>query len=173
MKLFTYQHKNFYHPERLLLADEQYVHSDDIKNFQWMKKQLEIHLNSKLDNYPIWVWPAKPDLRCSGHLSTKTQGVLLTLDVPDHLVLLSDFYAWHSVLNNGFLELVENEEETLSGTAQELQIIKEKSWLRCFDLESIKNCHLWYKANQKQVLQGVIPYIEPQFIIGIKYFVAK
>ena len=62
--------------------------------------------------FPVWAWHTwygtrrrKPDLRFSdvrAHAATEPQ-VLLTLEVPDEEVLLSDFGAWHHVLNRWYL----------------------------------------------------------------------
>jgi hypothetical protein len=62
--------------------------------------------------YPLWAWqqylgPAKPkpDLRSSEmkHWGSMERHVLLTLDVPDHEVLLHDYEAWHFPLNHWYL----------------------------------------------------------------------
>ena len=36
---------------------------------------------------------------------------LITAEIPDHKVLLSDFDMWHIVLNNAYLALTEEEDE--------------------------------------------------------------
>ena len=69
----------------------------------WMIKQMEargLHTN---DLPPIWAWQRKPDLRRSAHLSKGEKGVRLQLEVPEDLVLFSEFNAWHSVLNNSYI----------------------------------------------------------------------
>ena len=60
---------------------------------------------------PIWVWVRpKPDLRQAGYLQRGRKGVLLELEIDSHRILLSDFDAWHCVLNHWYLALTEYEE---------------------------------------------------------------
>ena len=58
--------------------------------------------------YPLWAyyrWEGiarpKPDLRSSGMKVCGSEGrhVLMTVDIPDERVLLSDYFAWHYCLN--------------------------------------------------------------------------
>lgn len=58
--------------------------------------------------YPIWAYyrwmgvkRSKPDLRSSAVKLPPEQGrrVLMTVDIPEERVLLSDFFGWHSCLN--------------------------------------------------------------------------
>lgn len=62
--------------------------------------------------YPIWAWRQyrgsarpKPDLRDSMMKAwgREERHVLLTLEVPDHQVLLHDYDAWHYPLNHWYL----------------------------------------------------------------------
>jgi len=68
--------------------------------------------------YPLWGWyrwqgagRCRPDLRCAGHLERRVPGFRIEVDLPDHMVLLSDFDAWHCVLNRSLLSLNEREFE--------------------------------------------------------------
>lgn len=59
--------------------------------------------------FPVWAWyqwegmRKRPDMRVHGRNwgEKGTPIVLLTIEVPDNLVLLSDFDYWHCVLNDG------------------------------------------------------------------------
>ncbi len=76
----------------------------------WMSEQMRDRLGPSPtgSDYPVWVWyqwdrqHPKPDLRSSGHLSPGQRGYRLELLMPKATVLLSDFEAWHCVLNNWY-----------------------------------------------------------------------
>ena len=72
--------------------------------YDWMVRQLEQRVkNYPRNKYPIWAWyHPKPDLRRSGHLPRGTSGVRVEFLVSSDRVLLSDFEAWHAVLNFDF-----------------------------------------------------------------------
>lgn len=53
----------------------------------------------------------KPDLRSSGHLPKGATGVRIEFEIPENRVILSDFDAWHFVLNRWFLCLCEKEDK--------------------------------------------------------------
>ena len=79
--------------------------------YEWMSKKLKEKIgdSSKFD-FPIWAWHTlygksiDPDitkelLDIYSHNNENKDLYLLKLFVPEHLVLLSDFDAWHSPLN--------------------------------------------------------------------------
>jgi hypothetical protein len=75
---------------------------------RWMHRQMQAHVPGFGGRYPWWGWARpKPDLRHAGHLPHGASGVRLGLELPDEEVLLSDFDAWHVVLNRGYLALSE------------------------------------------------------------------
>ena len=68
----------------------------------------------------------KPDLRYAGKLDKGVQGVLLEVTLDLEQVLISDFMAWHCVLNDGYLAFTEEENESFySGV---LETTKKESW---------------------------------------------
>jgi len=74
--------------------------------YDWMRAQMRQRLAHYDGHYPWWGWHTpRPDLRQSAHLPHGTQGVRLELQIDPTEVLLSDFDAWHSVLNHGYLAL--------------------------------------------------------------------
>ncbi|MEA1894498.1 MAG: DUF3841 domain-containing protein [Euryarchaeota archaeon] len=77
--------------------------------YDWMAGQLEERVKEyPCNKYPIWAWHhPKPDLRRSGHLPRDTMGVRVEILVNSDRVLLSDFEAWHAVLNCWYLSLSE------------------------------------------------------------------
>ena len=90
--------------------------------------------------YPMWSWyqwegkRKKPDMRSHayGHGKPGTPIVLITFDAPDSQVVLSDFDAWHVVLNDGLLS---GEDE--DGSSREERIA---SWQNIFDLNEEYLC---------------------------------
>lgn len=85
--------------------------------FHWIADEMRRRLPPSHAKFPIWGWyrwqgeaRARPDLRTSGHLAKGTPGICIEFEVPDNRVLLSDFDAWHCVLNGSFLSLSEEED---------------------------------------------------------------
>lgn len=98
---------------------------------------------------PVWAWyhahganKPKPDLRQSGHLPKGEKGVRIEFTIPKEMVLLSNFDAWHSVLNDWCFALDDDEYEHYERLEQtlppdEFQGIKEQTWQKIFDLSLI------------------------------------
>ena len=89
--------------------------------YRWMSEQMRLRLPSNPARYPLWGWyrwqgvgRSRPDLRYAGHLERRVPGVRIEVDLPDDVVLLSGFDAWHCVLNRSLLSLNEDEFEALS-----------------------------------------------------------
>jgi hypothetical protein len=80
--------------------------------YQWLMEQMKERLPGYSGRYPLWAWyHPKPDLRYAGLLPRGTRGVRIEFVAPVDRILLSDFDAWHAVLNKGFLALDEAEDE--------------------------------------------------------------
>jgi hypothetical protein len=83
--------------------------------YDWLCKKMDerCSVSRPADvTYPIWAWywwagpkKRKPDLRFEStrHYATSEPCVLMTLDVPDGEVLLTEYHAWHHVLNAWYL----------------------------------------------------------------------
>lgn len=71
-----------------------------LDSYNWLKEQLEIKgLNLKY-NYPFWVWIERPDFREYRKEIPKGGSLfLLELDIPKEEIIISNFGAWHMVLN--------------------------------------------------------------------------
>jgi hypothetical protein len=123
--------------------------------YDWMVGQLEQQVkNYPHKKYPIWAWyHPKQDLRRSGHLPRGTSGVRVEFLVSSDRVLLSDFEAWHAVLNCWYLSLSDEESDNWDNRCERAGIqigwenwplpspFKEeilRSWERIFDLELLK-----------------------------------
>lgn len=98
--------------EQVLYADPHQIPEEFRHAYDWMRDQMWRRIHGYSGRYPWWGWASPcPDLRQSGHLPRGTRGVRLELALAPVEVLLSDFDAWHVVLNHGYLALSENEEE--------------------------------------------------------------
>jgi hypothetical protein len=73
--------------------------------YDWMRWQMHRRIDGYTGRYPMWLWARirRYDLTSLvRHSAAEFPGqVLLTLRVPAGRVVLSDFMAWHSVLNGG------------------------------------------------------------------------
>lgn len=84
--------------------------------YRWMADQLRKQVNSSL-KYPRWIWyqiegnnsPLSVN-KCFYRVDNG-EFVLLVFDVPEKLVLLSDYIIWHICLNGGHLEYTEKESD--------------------------------------------------------------
>lgn len=132
-----------------LLADNIVDEFNFKDSYDWLISEMEQRVSTKPNNvsYPIWAWHTrnwkhkKPDLREAGYEKRGTESVLLEIEKPDKEVLLSDFDAWHFVLNNWFFGDAQNEKEwdkedewfekLDKQTQNELKL---KSWQKIFDI---------------------------------------
>ncbi len=153
--------------------------------YRWMRQQMRSRIPGYGGRYPWWGWARpKPDLRRAGHLPRGTSGVRLELELSDEEVLLSDFDAWHVVLNRGYLALNEAEFDDFYRRFEaavpnphawpppepwHTTIIS--SWERIFDLDALTTDPDWY---------GPVTYIQVTFeclrledVRHVDYFVAR
>ena len=124
--------------------------------YKWMAEQMKKRIRSTPVGveYPVWFWykrkgeRKKPDLRSKREFCEKGKTMyLIEANIPDEDVLLSDFMAWHFVLNETHTyHSAKTEEEfdrldewlnSLSQDEREKEI--EKSWETIFDIEPYKN----------------------------------
>ncbi|UHA73255.1 DUF3841 domain-containing protein [Paenibacillus sp. 481] len=138
-----------------LAGHSKYVWESFIHPYHWMMEQMKLRIANYTGEYPIWLWTIRPDLRCSGHLERGLDGVLLEVELRSEDVLISDFQAWHMVLNDSFLAFDE-EEEALFNNGK-LSITKEQSWERIFDYSTLYKHEYWCDAEYDlQVVTGRI-----------------
>lgn len=135
-----------------------------------MMSQMEKRIPNYQGEYPIWLWwTEKPDLRCSGHFERGIQAVCLEVEIPNECILLSDFDAWHCVLNDSFCLLFEEEYKLVNqGT---FHLTKEKSWERIFDLQAFLESSYW--NNSLQEFQGVTGKLEVKHVKKVRSFKAR
>lgn len=150
-----------------LVGDKNYIIEDFEKYYLWMMKQMSKRLSDYNGEYPIWLWPKRPDLRMSGYLPKGKPGVLLQIDLDEKNVLLSDFIVWHIVLNDGFISITDEEEELYDQGKSGMT--KEQSWERIFDFHLLKKAELI----DMEELQGVTGKIDIKNIKSVKKFVSR
>jgi len=142
MILWTIQHKAAYEEmlrTGVLRANSKYIFEESFReSYGWMADQMKRRIGNPPAGVtlPVWAWyqwegkRKRPDMRSPGRSSDKgVPIVLLTIDVPDDQVLLSDFDYWHVVLNDG--ELIFPYDENTVYFKEERQ----KSWENIFDYE--------------------------------------
>ena len=120
-----------------------------VRGYNWLIKQMETKIGPRPNDvkYPVWAWHTrnwlhkKPDLRETGYGTRGRKCVCLEIEKPDEDVLLSDFDAWHAVLNKWYLDDSANEaeweliHEWFDGLPIETKNrIKEESWQKIFDI---------------------------------------
>jgi hypothetical protein len=137
--------------------------------YDWMVRQLERRVKNYPHNkYPIWAWyHPKPDLRRGGHLSRGASGVRVEFIVSSARVLLSDFEAWHAVLNCWYLSLSEEESENWENRCERAGI--KIGWERIFDLELLKKHSEWIGG---ETIQACIEKIYVDDVVTVTYFEA-
>ncbi len=143
MILWTIQHKEAYIDmlrTGSLRANNNYLFCQDDfpEAYNWMAQQIRERISEPPDGvqYPVWLWHTwederkRPDMRKNWYGDKGTPIVLLTVDVPDNAVLLSDFDTWHFVLSNAYLP--KNTEDDRPHSIEETR----KSWNQIFDIFS-------------------------------------
>lgn len=172
-------------PRTALYLDEP---DNDIfsRSYAWMTVQMEKRMRvprPEPANYPLWVWVQVGSYRKEFHPSSDEyehgKSVLLTLDVPEDEILLSDFDIWHCVLNefstgtdrmmerrlNRFLD--ENGVHTkLKDYPPELREYVVSSWERVFDLDRRDRDFPTMRRNRN--IQGTMWQIRSEWVSGYR-----
>ena len=163
MKLWTIQHENVYSnmlQTGVLRADSNYICIEDFwDSYEWLMEQMKKRIGRPPQGVelPVWAWyqcdgqRKRPDMR--RHVRSSEKGVpivLLTIDVPEEKVLLSDFDYWHVVLNDGDLIYPFDEKKIFSKEE------RQKSWEKIFDYDKAydneeRKSGLWTQATMWEI----------------------
>lgn len=143
MRLWTIQHNLAY--EKMmqcgrLTADNNFLFCENDFRFayDWMSSQMQDRIGNAPNgiDYPVWAWyqwdgqRKQLDMRKHRKWSAKgTPVVLLTIDVPDNQVLLSDFDAWHFVMNNIYYPKSDADFDNIDCATEQQKV---ESWNRIF-----------------------------------------
>lgn len=177
MILWTIQHKEAY--DKLLKngairGTPMYIVDESFKEaYEWMVVQMRNRIGNPPEGvtYPVWAWyqwegnRKRPDMRVHGRgWSAKgTPIVLLTLDVPDSCVLLSDFDYWHVVLNNG--EIIFPYNEFAHYSKEERQ----RSWENIFDI----SCSFDGDEHPFLSTQATMWEIKAEWVVKVEHFISR
>lgn len=176
MILWTIQHKVAYEEllrTKVLRANPEYICEEFFReSYDWMAEQMKKRIGNPPEgvSQPVWAWyqwegkRKRPDMRshgCWGHKGTPI--VLLTLDVPDECVLLSDFDYWHVVLNDG--ELIFTIDDNMVYSEEE----RRKSWEKIFDYTCT------FDGEQHDVLstQATMWEIKAEWVVKAEHFISR
>ena len=128
--------------------------------YDWLMVEMEERIPRPAGvELPVWAWARnhgeirKPDRRRMLFSHYAKSDVILELDVPDELVVLSDFDDWHAILNG---VPIMSEEEWIS------------SWDREFSEEEIRES--WKKVlsvEHKEFVQACLWTIEPEWLVQV------
>lgn len=143
----------------VLTGNVEYIYEHFVDPYDWLVKQMKVRLNIDYDFYPVWLWTKRPDLRRRAHVSKGETGVLLEVDIDPATVLISEFEAWHCVLNLYDLQIYEDE-----------VVDKEKSWERIFDFDLLRLSPDWFGELTEQ---GTTPNISIENIKHIRTFIGR
>lgn len=175
MILWTIQHTNVY--EELMNTGVFKVDDDRIEKlftdaYIWLTGQMEKRISKAPDGvrFPVWAWyrwegkRKRPDMRSFGR-NRRFKGtpiILMTLDVPDNCVLLSDFDYWHFVLMN---EAIEIDESDRKYSDEE----KEKSWEYIFDID----CSFDGEEHNFISTQATMWEIKREWVLKSEHFISR
>jgi hypothetical protein len=165
-----------------LIGRWRFIDPYHVQAYRWMVAAMRRRGIDTRGRPPVWAWHSfnpplrrKPDLRSSYSLTTPgTRAVRLVIDVPDRLVLLSDFEAWHAVLNNWYLSFSEAEhdrKEALEDRGRLTRSMIESSWNRIFDLRA--GDPVWRGEPDERQIQACLPYLTASWVLETTPFRAR
>lgn len=148
-----------------LTANPDFIWPEFIEAYHWLMKKMNEKIPNYQGEYPVWLWTDRPDLRKSGHLNRGERGVLLKIDIEEIRVLLSEFEAWHFVLNKWDFDLENFEDEKSNISQYEL----ERSWEMIFNIDALTRHPNWGTC----IIQGATNHIKLSEITLVKEFTAR
>lgn len=163
------------------ISDKEY----NFKNsYDWLVKQMEYKIGKRPNgvDYPIWAWHTrdwqhkKPDLRNVGLGNKGEKSVCIEIEIPDNQVVLTDFDAWHYVLNNWYFDNSNNEEEWEKAhqkfdrlDMKKREKIKHQSWQNIFNVSPFKND--WFQRGR--YIQATFWVLYLKDVKDVRFFTAR
>ena len=146
-----------------------------------MARQMTRRLPSHHGGFPIWAWYFPESVPDPAGLSPGGQaGVCVEFRASRAEVLLSNFDAWHCVVNDWYLSLDDAEEEDWirrypdevdpTRRSAECQAEIERSWERIFDLELLRRSPHW--ADRSGSVQAAVSEVRLDQVVAAHYFAA-
>ncbi|MGD9726478.1 MAG: DUF3841 domain-containing protein, partial [Nitrospiraceae bacterium] len=133
--------------------------------YKWLCQQMEQRGIKLAGRPPMWAWTKRPDLRSGGNLERGAKGVRLEIEIPESLVLISNFEAWHCVLNNHFLVTHDDE---LDGMFDRPRHEVVESWQKIFQLE-----HINALPGYNDLTQATFSELLPEHVVDTTPFVSR
>lgn len=165
-------------------CDPDLADRDFRRSYKWLVHQMDL---KGIEHpyglkFPIWAWHTldwkheKPDLDEEMYGTPGEEMVCIEFEIDDKDVLLSDFDAWHYVLNNSFFDSSHNEEEWelqhkwFDSLAPKLRdrVMKE-SWQSIFDVTPYKTDWI----SKGQYVQAVFWKLRKDMVRSYTNFIAK
>lgn len=177
MILWTIQHKSAYEnmmETGRLIANESFMYIPDIigNAYLWLANRMKEFIGDPPEGvrFPVWAWyqweglRKRPDMRSHRFYGEKrTPIVLLTVEVPDEKVVLSDFDMWHCILNDDYLPLTIAEDKDEFTNDEKIL-----SWNNVFkyDIET----DFW---NTPKSTQATLWEIKKEWVLNAEHFVSR
>ena len=144
-------------------------HAEFPKAYEWMLEQMQERLPAFTGKHPVWAWTKKPDLRRE---RWQWEGIwhLIEFEAPEDKCLVSDYDAWHDVLN-GFAHHTQHEFDCWEDRWKNPNYRDEclRTWPRIFDLEFWKRDPKWFGG--PPVLQVTVDGLRLEWVKSIRSFV--
>ena len=174
-----------------LITNESLIDPDYISAYDWMAAELDARVKRpyKLCRYPVWLWKCwdaerscKPDLRVRWGRKNEDL-ILLRLDIPDNLLLLSEFHLWHYALNGWYLPTNESDESSFEEALRKDGIDNKwpfpepyhsmvvRSWRHMFAWEQLDSSY--HGSNLGSSIQAVCWEIKREWILEVSRFRSK
>ena len=156
--------------------------------YKWMAKQVRQRIGEPPINetkYPIWAWyqyvssKKRKPLRSPMDIQEGVSAYM-EIEIPEKDVLLSDFDAWHCVLNKGpvddwkriykAIDTLEKEEERnlqFEDYPQKLRDKIEKSWEAIFDLDRRDNI-IGKRHKRNRSIQATFWSLKLDYIVSVE-----
>lgn len=176
MILWTIQHNAAYEEmlqTGVMRANPKYIFDEFFKEpYEWMAAQMKERIGEPPAGatLPIWAWyqwegkRKRPDMRTHGRWGDEgVPIVLMTIDVPDECVLLSDFDYWHVVLNDGNLIFPFDDKAIYS-----MKQCRE-SWEKIFDYE----CSFDEEIHNSLSTQATMWEIKAEWVLNAEHFISR
>lgn len=170
-----------------LITNPKLVDPDFLAAYRWISKELEKKTPKPHPDcqFPIWAWQCwdstrscRPDLRVRWGEAGKAL-VRIGFEIPDDLVLLSDFQLWHFVLNRFFLPKNQQEEDCFWHLAEKKDMASqimakkrmEQSWQYIFHWQSIDRHY--FGEGLGASIQAVCWQIKHEWVHSVQEFRSK
>lgn len=150
MKLFTHQSKTFVENlirDKIIYNNGKLMNDDEHVKYVYkmITKHARENVSEKFTTFPIWCWYTIDS-------APLNDGVLIELDVPDELVLLTDYYDWGGSVIPYADDYIYSNKKDKESKAQMLKSFKE-----CINPEMFRDD-----------IQAIIPYIDIDWVTNLE-----